>query len=128
MNYAPPDQSPACQCRQRSPVAPTLCGGGHLLECHWPLNCEQSNCSHYPRYLEETIPPDVMEQRDAHARRTLAALADSSCEKCQGEGCFETTTSIDAPGLEHITGSRTLEFSSTAVCLCVRTNTIAQAR
>lgn len=28
-----------------------LCRFGHMLECHYPLTCEQANCSHVQRRI-----------------------------------------------------------------------------
>ncbi len=33
-----------------SPMSGILCMSGHLLECHWPVSCEEANCSHLKQY------------------------------------------------------------------------------
>ena len=30
-----------------SPMACMFCQYGHMTDCHYPLTCEQANCSHY---------------------------------------------------------------------------------
>lgn len=42
-----------CPRNGQSPVACQFCPVGHMLECHHPLSCEQANCSHLSRYMEE---------------------------------------------------------------------------
>jgi len=34
------------------PLACMLCPCGHLLECHWPMDCKTSQCSHLSKYQE----------------------------------------------------------------------------
>lgn len=42
-----------------SPMACMFCPYGHMLECHYPLTCEEAECSHYQAELEaEGYPPD----------------------------------------------------------------------
>lgn len=36
-------------CKCETPLAALLCLTGHMLECHYPLTCEQANCSHFQR-------------------------------------------------------------------------------
>lgn len=42
----PPGQNPACICNPLT-AAPMFCPYGHLTECHYPLSCEEAQCSHY---------------------------------------------------------------------------------
>lgn len=30
-----------------------FCSYGHMLECHYPLTCEEAECDHYKAELEE---------------------------------------------------------------------------
>ena len=39
----------ATDCVCATPAAAMRCAYGHMLECHYPLTCEQANCSHYRR-------------------------------------------------------------------------------
>ena len=41
-----------CPLGQASPMACMFCRFGHMMDCHYPLACEEANCSHYK---EETI-------------------------------------------------------------------------
>jgi hypothetical protein len=36
-----------------SPVSCMFCEFGHMTECHYPLDCEEAQCSHYQQGLEE---------------------------------------------------------------------------
>lgn len=36
-----------------SPVSCMFCEFGHMTDCHYPLDCEEANCSHYQQELEE---------------------------------------------------------------------------
>lgn len=38
---------PGCECA--TAAAALMCGSGHLLECHYPMNCEAARCSHWQR-------------------------------------------------------------------------------
>jgi hypothetical protein len=41
-----------CERGGTSPMACMLCPYGHMLECHYPLTCEEARCSHYERDRE----------------------------------------------------------------------------
>ena len=45
--YPPPDQNPKCICPTR--WAAFFCMTGHMLECHYPMSCQEAECSHYER-------------------------------------------------------------------------------
>lgn len=34
-----------------SPMACMLCPNGHMLCCHFPLTCEEAQCSHYQQEM-----------------------------------------------------------------------------
>ena len=36
-----------CPLGHASSMACMFCGFGHMTDCHYPLTCEQANCSHY---------------------------------------------------------------------------------
>jgi hypothetical protein len=40
--------NPACICP--NPMVAFFCQTGHMLECHYPLNCEDAMCSHLAKY------------------------------------------------------------------------------
>lgn len=35
-----------------SPTACMFCPYGHMTDCHWPLTCEEAECSHYQQEME----------------------------------------------------------------------------
>lgn len=39
-----------------TPIACMLCSNGHLLECHYPMDCSTAKCSHLQR--EREIDPE----------------------------------------------------------------------
>lgn len=39
-----------CPINGLNPVACFFCRYGHLLECHYPLDCEKAQCSHWQKY------------------------------------------------------------------------------
>lgn len=41
-----------CPIHPFSPIACTFCSYGHMLDCHYPLTCEEAQCSHYREGLE----------------------------------------------------------------------------
>lgn len=43
----PQVDNPKCVCP--NPIAATFCMTGHQLECHFPKDCIEANCSHYQR-------------------------------------------------------------------------------
>lgn len=43
--------NPDCECF--TPLAAMFCPYGHMLECHYPVNCETANCSHFQREREQ---------------------------------------------------------------------------
>jgi hypothetical protein len=42
---------PACHCP--TPMAAMVCLEGHMLECHAGQTCEEAQCSHYARDMED---------------------------------------------------------------------------
>lgn len=42
-----------CEMGGLNPMACMLCSCGHMLECHYPHTCEEVECSHYQREIEE---------------------------------------------------------------------------
>lgn len=51
-SYPPPAENPDCKCWP-NPMATFFCLTGHLLECHYPLNCREARCGHLARYESE---------------------------------------------------------------------------
>ena len=49
--YPPPYDNPDCICG--SGLRSMYCKTGHMTECHYPMSCEQANCSHMDRYEKE---------------------------------------------------------------------------
>ena len=41
-----------CPLGGASPMSCMFCQFGHMTDCHYPLSCEEANCSHYQ---EDTI-------------------------------------------------------------------------
>lgn len=59
MNYPQPDQNPNCLC-QGAPMAAFFCRFGHMLECHYPYDCQRAACSHLHSYgFDETKIKDL---------------------------------------------------------------------
>ena len=50
--FPPAYFNPNCQCR-KDQKNPMYCMTGHLTECHYPLECEEANCSHYKSEVDE---------------------------------------------------------------------------
>lgn len=46
-----PPANEACRCP--SVMATLLCPTGHLLECHYPMRCQEAQCSHYLEAMAE---------------------------------------------------------------------------
>ena len=42
-----------CPIGRTSPMACMFCPYGHMTECHYPLDCEEAECSHYQQEMEE---------------------------------------------------------------------------
>lgn len=42
-----------CPLGKSSPMACMFCPYGHMMECHYPHTCEEAECSHYQREMEE---------------------------------------------------------------------------
>jgi len=58
--YLPPNKTSNCNCLKNE-FNPFFCMTGHLTECHYPLSCEQADCSHIPQYYE---PKEYEEYRE----------------------------------------------------------------
>lgn len=59
MNYPAPQSNPVCLCKD-NPMKAFWCQTGHMLECHYPYDCQTAACSHLRRY-------DFTEQDIAYA-------------------------------------------------------------
>jgi hypothetical protein len=42
-----------CPRKARSALACMFCPYGHMLECHYPLECEEARCSHFTAQEDE---------------------------------------------------------------------------
>ncbi len=42
-----------CPVNAISPISCQLCQYGHMLECHYPMNCTEAECSHLAKYEME---------------------------------------------------------------------------
>ncbi len=42
-----------CPMKGSNPMSCMFCPVGHMLECHWPNNCEKARCSHLSKYNME---------------------------------------------------------------------------
>ena len=85
MKYVAPGMNPGCVCTQAG-VAPMFCGTGHLLECHYPLDCGAAVCNHLPKYFEEFPDADNLQALESAAAERIAQLADKDCPECGGAG------------------------------------------
>ena len=45
-----PPPNPECRCFNT--MVAMFCMTGHMLECHYPYDCEEAQCSHYLRDAE----------------------------------------------------------------------------
>jgi len=45
--------NPDCICP--TAMAAMFCMTGHMLECHYPLHCEDARCDHYRREVEGSL-------------------------------------------------------------------------
>jgi len=50
-------RSGECPRKALSPMGCMFCEFGHMMECHFPMNCEEANCSHYQE-LTNDMPDD----------------------------------------------------------------------
>lgn len=41
-----------CPLGGTNPMACMLCSFGHMTECHYPLTCQEAECSHYRQEME----------------------------------------------------------------------------
>jgi hypothetical protein len=69
MNYPEPKLNPACQCKG-NPVKAFWCQHGHMLECHYPYDCQTAGCNHLHKYGFE--PPEIAAS-EAAAREAIKA-------------------------------------------------------
>lgn len=72
---------------QNTPMACMLCQFGHMTECHYPLDCEEAQCSHLERYgVERTTPQkgffdDINEQEDINVHPVDIQVKKSELER-----------------------------------------------
>ena len=94
MNYAMPELTPNCRCKDAGPGAGVFCPTGHMLECHYPLDCRNAGCSHLARYDYAKDEVDAFVAADGE---NLGRLAAADCLRCQGTGLHE----LRIPMAEH---------------------------
>ena len=46
-----------CPLGARTPMSCMVCEFGHMLDCHYPLDCEEAQCSHYLQETETSEAP-----------------------------------------------------------------------
>lgn len=42
-----------CHMGGTNPMACMFCDFGHMADCHYPLTCEEAECSHYQQEMED---------------------------------------------------------------------------
>ena len=109
MTYMMPGHVQSCRCANTGDV-PFFCPTGHMLECHYPLNCRQAACGHMPKY--EDLSQEEMAEMEEDAKNLLSGTADKNCESCKGVGRTEVSSSINLDG-------RDLTLTGWAICPCV---------
>jgi hypothetical protein len=72
VNYPDPQTNPICQCKD-NPMQAFFCPFGHMLECHYPYECQQAACSHLRKYDFEEQDIQLLEKqaRDASNNNQL---------------------------------------------------------
>jgi hypothetical protein len=69
MNYPTPDKNPLCQC-VGNPMRAFWCQTGHMLECHFPYDCQDAACGHLVKYDFDMQTIKQLEE-EAHQRYSL---------------------------------------------------------
>ncbi len=80
-------QSGQCPAGAVSPMACMFCMTGHMLECHYPYDCETAQCSHLAEY--EDLDEDRWYEESGYPNvesYNLPIDLSASCEVC---GCTE---------------------------------------
>lgn len=120
IGYLPPKMTPLCQCKHDM-VRTMFCETGHMLECHFPMTCDQAGCTHLYEYWENA---DQARRWIKAAHFVLTKLADVGCEKCNGTGGMKVPTSakelygpVGMEAIQALTGSPNIEV--TTLCDCV---------
>ena len=119
MNYATPDQANVCPCRDRERDRSVFCcPTGHLMECHFPLECEEAACGHLIHYgeaYEENMP-----ELEAAAWALLEQYADPACDQCDGDGMNMVTRNINPETPENtiLSALSPAYGSSIVICPC----------
>ena len=85
MTYAPPNSTDNCRCAGNMGAA-MFCMTGHMLECHYPLDCGQAACGHLGRYGYDQA---AIERAEMLSEILLKSLADQDCPICGGAGLIK---------------------------------------
>ena len=88
--YLPPNLTADCQCRDE-PRRSMFCMTGHMLECHFPMNCGTAGCSHLSGYEYDT---EAIKAFLARAEAMLKSRAKPECPNCQGAGMKTINTTF----------------------------------
>lgn len=116
LSYLPLEHTGECLCKG-SPMKAMFCMTGHMLECHYPLECQAAGCSHLIKY-DFTL--DQAQELSKAADNLLSQLADDDCEKCAGTAVMRVPASkVYGQILEGFEDSEVQ-----AVCDCVRVNLV----
>ena len=126
MNYAAPQNTPHCPCRD-SGALPLTCPMGHATHCHYPLDCKTASCPDMAGRMDENTCEDELDQLPAllraaekRTRETLQAWARQNCRNCQGAGTVTINSSITVPWGPQPRRTETLTITREAICRCVR--------
>lgn len=79
-SYLPPDSTEHCECKGQ-PLKQMFCSFGHMLNCHFPMDCIWAGC---PKLMDYDYAPDVAFKIQVTAHEMLATLANPECQICKG--------------------------------------------
>jgi hypothetical protein len=52
------------KCVCPTPMAAMVCPFGHMLECHYPMDCEEAECDHFMASADPDYYPEIFDGDD----------------------------------------------------------------
>jgi hypothetical protein len=70
------------KCICPNPMAAMACPFGHMLECHYPKDCEEAQCSHFIRSADPEWYPEIFYGKETELELDDQGDSEPECAVC----------------------------------------------
>jgi hypothetical protein len=106
-----------CPTGKTSPMACMFCMTGHILECHFPLDCQTAGCSHAAG-MEKDLIPELLEDLGPHCEFCGCSEFDPCPEGCAWSERFAAAGRAVCTRCEHVALAMEINMGALGIWRC----------